>query len=118
MHFFRNIFLARQAIMYGKILVNNKIIYKPAFLLRIGDLVSLNNKNYAWFLIYSDIFNFFKQCIFFKKRKKTSITSFFFPQYLEINFKILTGMLCQVPNALLVYHPSRMNIEYIRRSYF
>lgn len=115
--FFRNIFTARQAILYGNICINRKIIYNPSHLLRIGDTITFAATKYTWYKIYSRIFNVFNQYSWHKKKKHT-IPSLFFPQYLEINFKTLTGMLCTPPQITTVFYPSHMNIEYVRRCYF
>ncbi len=118
MFFFRSIFQIKQFIRCGYICVNNQIIKYPNFYLNIGDIVTFNFYKTTWYKRYAKILRFFKFFENIKKKKKKKIEFFFFPQYLEINFNILCGILYQPPKTEFVYFKGRMNLEYVRRSYF
>lgn len=80
--FVNSYFLSKQLINHGHILINGKKIYNPSYILKIGDIITINPKIKS--LIYNEI----------KLRNKTNLLPI---SNWEINYNILSAILISKP---------------------
>lgn len=92
LNFGPTIFSARQLIIHGHILVNNKKVTIPSFLVKVGDVISIDTSMKS--MVYNNMINYISIC-------KNKLNFKPVPSYLEVNYKILSGILICTP---LIYN--------------
>lgn len=105
MNFTNSIFHSRQLINHNFILVNGKSVNIPSYQIKKGDLVQVK-PNKIDFLTKSIIFNLEKKLI---NRQV--------PKYLEVNYKVLAGIVVDLPKINEIWYPIEINPNYVIEYY-
>ena len=96
------IFTSRQVLAHKKISVNGIIKTSPGFLINKGDFICVQpweNINFLWL-----------RCFNPKKKFSKSLSR---PSYVEINPKILCGVMLYVPKFMDVFYPSSVQFNHV-----
>ena len=114
-----------QLITHKHICVNGKPIKSPAYLLKEGDIISVNINSFDF--IHKKVLETFKSRFNFKSNKeirKKNIETFikkdilsFSPNYIEVNYNTLETIFIDTPNLKDIIYPNRMNISYVMQYY-
>ena len=86
----------RQFILHQGVLVNNKLITTPSFVVKFNDLITFNDKKFVFKLLY---FNFIKR-----------IVAMSIPSYYEVNFRLLCVKFILTPNLENIFFPFKIDI--------
>lgn len=101
----KSIFMCRQLICHGHIMVNNKKVNISSYRLKKGDIIEPTSEGIE--IIKSMMMNLWK----FSKR------FILIPNYLEVNNKILVGVFIRSPIIKEIYYPKNINIKLINQFY-
>jgi ribosomal protein S4 len=94
-HFSESIRHSQQLILHSKVKVNNKIVNSKSYLLKCGDLISINLKNA----------HLIRKIIRYNKNQTTKGI----PKYLVVNFNTLQILFCDISNS---HFASRFSINF------
>lgn len=112
-HFFSSVYMIRQFILHGHILVNNKKVSSYSHRVKFFDIISIKKSKRA------HVFNVLKNKIKMFKTRKLTVFEFTVPIYLEVSYRMLCIMFLPRPNLSLqnVYYPKQLNVEQLMHSY-
>ena len=112
--FYKTIFSLKEAIKNNFISINNKPIAYNHYLLKPGDLITLNhNKIYKKNLYKQRI----KNMVLFFKINTTLYKLAYLPQHLELNLKNLSIIFLHKPDFKTLYFPININFFNFLRKY-
>jgi ribosomal protein S4 len=97
---------ARQAIIHLKILVNGFIMNKPNYLLKVGDVITLNKTVINRLNFYK---NLKRKTIRYKRLLLVN-----YPIYLEVNYKLLSIIFIKNPQVNEIPFPFLLNLELMK----
>lgn len=90
---FSSIYFVKKFIEFGNVFVNNRTITLPQFTLSSGEIVSFNKKYFK--LLYCTL----------KRRLKNKNVLLNVPPFIEMDYKLLVGMLIRSPSSLNLTKP-------------
>ena len=105
-NFFVSILAARQAITHLKVSVNGFVVNKPNYLLKLGDIITLNKTSSERLAMY----NLLKSK--FAKKSRTVFVNY--PKYIEVNYKLLSIIFIKNPVSTEVPFPFLIDLELLK----
>lgn len=99
-HWATSFFNARQIINHGHVLVNNKVVTNPSYILNIGDKIEIKKNSFS--IIKDNIL---------KNINNIYVNT---PSYIEVNYNILTAMFLYNPHYSYIPYPTLRNISLIQ----
>lgn len=124
LHFTPTFASARQLITHGKIMVNNKTITKATYLLKPGDIVSIDPKikeqtttNIKSFFKFQETIGTLRKSQKSNKGSKFSMNKIFWYKspHVEVNYKILQIIYLFSPQQ--AYYPISMDLDVITKAF-
>jgi len=107
-HFFSSVYMIRQFILHGHILINNKINYAYGRRLKKNEILSFKSKLKKW------LKKIFKYKLYIYKKYNLNYFQFTIPHYLEISYKYFYILFFNsyyfYTNIENIYIPSQINI--------
>lgn len=108
LNFTPTIFSSRQLITHGHVLINNKKVTIPSFMVKIGDIISISSTSKQ--AVYTNIINYIQL-----ERQKLNFKPI--PPYLEVNYKILSGILIDTPLISHIPYNTLMDVKKVIEFY-
>ena len=105
MGFAESLFKAHQLISHGFIFVNGIKTYSKSFNVKKGDCIEINPK--YWDLVFKEIHSRLTKGSIFMPA----------PKYLEIDYKLLVGILLENPTSSDLHYLTPMDIELAKDFY-
>lgn len=107
LHWTQSIFESRQFILHGHVLVNGKLVTYPSYIIQPGDIIQIKQTSIKAVL---------------KKLTtalKTSLKNIGVdvPNYLEVNYNVMSAILLYIPNMEEIPYPIRINPYTIKYLY-